>query len=323
MAIYPSKQTVDVSVVIPAYNAARWIDRSLTSVLAQTVTPVEIIVVDDGSVDETADLMQRYATTVRYIRQSNSGPSVARNRGIREARSPWIAFLDADDEWLPDKMEAQLAILRDRPDLKWCGSACRIVENGKEPPRCPATEKVGRPTAETELHYFAALLDWVLFVTSGFVVRRSVFDEVGGFDATLRSGEDVDLWCRVALRHPRVGYCCEPCWLYYQDNLESASRKGRVARDPQLRSFCRNMRQALELGPEAVNDFRPYAKKKVLDNLLRLAAKDCLIESETLDEVYRLFPLAIHEHILLRILSRLPRVLSLKIVNRLRGRISL
>jgi glycosyltransferase involved in cell wall biosynthesis len=314
---------MDISVIIPAYNAEQWIGRAIGSVLDQTLAPAEILVVDDGSTDGTACAVRRYGAATRYLFQPNGGPAAARNQGIDRAESEWIAFLDADDEWLPHKMESQVRVLEENPDLKWCGSACEDVGNG-----IPSFHSVQgglrqAPARPTGLRYFSAWLEGVVFITSGFVVHRSVFDEVGDFDLALRSGEDIDMWCRIALRYPRIGYCFDPCWYYHQDNPNSACRRGRTDRDLPLRSFCRNMRLAMELGPEVADGFRPYARKKVMDNLLRLAARDCSVNADTIEDVKYLFPLAAYERGLLRILRLLPKPVALRIVDRLRGRISL
>src|SRR5689334_10135830 len=95
-------------VIIPAYNAVETLGRAIDSALAQSLPPHEVVVVDDGSRDATAELAERYGPPVRVIRQSNAGPGAARNRGVQATSSPWVAFLDADDEWLPKKMETQL-----------------------------------------------------------------------------------------------------------------------------------------------------------------------------------------------------------------------
>jgi glycosyltransferase involved in cell wall biosynthesis len=323
MANNVSSETAAISVVVPAYNAERWIGRAITSVLRQTVRPAEIVVVDDGSTDGTAEAVQKQGPTIRYFQQKNSGPSVARNRGIQEAKSEWIAFLDADDEWLPHKIESQLLALEKNLDLKWCGSACDIVSNKPQRSRSPAACAIQESPHDAELCYFAASLKGVRFITSGFVIHRSIFRELGGFDPELRSGEDVDLWCRIALQHPRIGYCFDVCWHYHRDNPDSACRRGRVHRDLPLKSLCRNMRRAVELGLDVADDFRPYAKKRLMDDLLRLAARDCQVQSGTIKEVRHLFALGVHERALLGILRWMPRFLAMRIVSRLRGRMSL
>jgi len=259
---------MNVSVIIPAYNAERWIGRAIESVLRQTVAPVEVLVVDDGSTDGTTGVLQEYGNTVRCLHQANSGPSAARNLGIDNVRSDWIAFLDADDEWLPHKIESQLRVLKENTHIRWCSCTCSGASHGITQSRRALPEDRRRgSTTQTVQRYFSAVLGGVMFQTSSFVIHRSVFDRVGRFDPDLRSGEDIDMWCRIAFRWPWIGYCVEPGYYYHQDNPESAYRKGRVCRDLPLRSFCRNMRLAMELGSEIVNEFRPYARKRIMDSL--------------------------------------------------------
>ncbi|MHC4386164.1 MAG: glycosyltransferase family 2 protein, partial [Planctomycetota bacterium] len=105
-----------ISVVIPAYNIEDYIERAIDSVLAQTRQPEEIIVVDDGSTDATAQKIKAYGDQVRYIHQANKGLSGARNTGIRQAQNEWVAFLDGDDEWLPEKLQLQSELLTRNPE---------------------------------------------------------------------------------------------------------------------------------------------------------------------------------------------------------------
>ncbi|MCD6393437.1 MAG: glycosyltransferase family 2 protein, partial [Planctomycetes bacterium] len=116
------KQSYTISVVIPAFNAEEYIGRAIDSVLAQTRQPDEIIVVDDGSTDNTAEVIKPYSPKVHYIHQENGGASVARNTGIEAATGQWLAFLDADDEWLPEKLSMQIEHLRCNSDLVWTHS---------------------------------------------------------------------------------------------------------------------------------------------------------------------------------------------------------
>ncbi len=314
---------MNVSVIIPAYNAERWIRRAIDSVLRQTVAPIEVWVVDDGSTDGTKRVLREYRNTVRYLHQTNAGPSAARNLGIDNVRSDWIAFLDADDEWLPHKIESQLRVLRENVHIRWCSCACLGASNGITPSRSLREDRGQGSTTPTVQRYFSAVLGGVTFQTSSFVIHRSVFEQVGRFDPDLRSGEDVDMWCRIAFRYPWIGYGVEPSYCYHQDNPQSAYRKGRVCRDLPLRSLCRNMRLAMELGSEIADEFRPYARKRIMDSLLRLAARDCLVQPGVVDEVQRLFPLGMHERALLQTLHLLPKSVAMRIVRRLRGRISL
>ena len=314
---------MDISVVIPAYNSEKWISRAIKSVLNQTVSVSEIIVVDDGSTDSTAEVVRKYEKNVRYIYQDNSGPSVARNRGINEAKCEWIAFLDSDDEWLSHKIECQTQILEENKNLYWCGSDCKIIENGSESQYSLQNSKNHANLNDMELRYFSALIKKVLFITSGLIIKKEIFKKLGYFNIQMHSGEDIDLWCRIAMKYPQIGYCFKPCWLYHQDNPDSAYRRGKVNRDLPVKSFCINMRRAMELGPDVANEFYPYAKKKVMDNLLRFAARDCTIEPETIEQVKSLFHFKVYERYILEILRLLPKPISLRLVGKLRGKISL
>jgi len=115
-----------VSIVIPAFNASWCIRRAVDSVLAQTFTDFELIVVDDGSTDETAEILRSYGDALRVVSQPNGGMSCARNAGIRIARGRYIAFLDADDRWLPAKLERQVKLLDDRPALAFCAATATL-----------------------------------------------------------------------------------------------------------------------------------------------------------------------------------------------------
>ena len=123
--------THSVSVIIPTYNRVRTLPRALDSVLAQTRAVDEIIVVDDGSTDSTVDLLLANYPQVKLLQQPNLGVSAARNHGIREASSDWIALLDSDDRWLPTKLEAQVALVEQRPDHRLCHTEEIWIRNGK------------------------------------------------------------------------------------------------------------------------------------------------------------------------------------------------
>ena len=112
-------QSMTISAVIPAYNCEKYISRSIDSVLNQTHPVDEIVVVDDGSTDDTAKAIGGYGDKVRYIHQQNAGVSASRNAGVEAARGDWIAFLDADDEWSPERIQSQVELLRDNSHLVW------------------------------------------------------------------------------------------------------------------------------------------------------------------------------------------------------------
>ncbi len=181
-----------VSVVIPTYNQEKFLAEAIASVRAQAWPDLEVIVVDDGSTDGTADLLLRLEAEggLRWFRQENAGAAAARNRGIREARKEWVAFLDADDFWLPGKLAAQFEALRQSPAAGLCYTDVLIrFEDGEE------RELACRPSARPLLW---ELLTSNFFATPTALVRRDCFGRVGLFDAELRTGEDWDMWLRLA-----------------------------------------------------------------------------------------------------------------------------
>jgi glycosyltransferase involved in cell wall biosynthesis len=174
-----------VSVVIPAYNAERFIRKTLDSVLAQTYPVSEVIVVDDGSKDSTCALVESYGAPVRLLRQKNAGPSTARNLGTRASTGELIAYLDADDAWQPEKIARQVAALRANPEAVLCytGLLNFNEEEGVEFPSAPTPLRKLR----TELRIRNPRI-----VPSSVLVRRSAFDRFPGFDPALKGSEDWD-----------------------------------------------------------------------------------------------------------------------------------
>jgi glycosyltransferase involved in cell wall biosynthesis len=200
-AVPPPTSTLNdipqVSVVVPAFNTARYIGRALRSVLAQRAPAHEIIVVDDGSWDDTAAVVQGFGSVVRLIRQANGGASAARNTGILAARGTHIAFLDSDDYWLDTKLEAQLAVLAEHPSLVLISTRWRWLPSATNADR---TDFAG-PAYEAErlrlLSGWEALLPDPYLGTPTVLVRRDRALTVGGFDRSLPSAEDVDFFLRV------------------------------------------------------------------------------------------------------------------------------
>jgi glycosyltransferase involved in cell wall biosynthesis len=195
-----------VSAIIPAHDAAATLARAIESVLAQTVPPDEIIVVDDGSNDATSDIAQSYAVRgVRNIRLNRQkGASAARNAGIAAASGDVIAFLDSDDEWLTDKLEKQCAVLCADPGMVF--AACRSNEISPSGRDLGDTFHGGSFT--TGEHAWKALLALNFIATPTVVARREHILAAGGFDPALKIGEDQDLWIRLAARG-RIGFVDE------------------------------------------------------------------------------------------------------------------
>ena len=192
-----------VSVIIPAYNCAAYIRDALESVLAQDYRNLEVIVVDDGSTDGTADAIAPLQQRIRLVRQPNSGPAAARNHALAIAQGEYIAFLDADDLWLPGKISAQMAYFARHPDIRivygrwqrWHGDTDGAQELMRSPNECG--DDIDE--AASGSIYTGMLLDSMIHSITA-VAHRSVFETIGGFDESLRTGEDYDLWLRATQR---------------------------------------------------------------------------------------------------------------------------
>lgn len=205
-----------ISVIIPTYNRATRLLRALRSVLAQTCAPDEILVIDDGSTDETARLILD-VPGVRYLPQSRRGVSAARNHGIRAARGKWLAFLDSDDQWLPEKLERQRKALAQSPDALICHTNEIWIRRGRRVnPRRKHAKSGGR--------IFARCLPLCVISPSSAMLHRSLFGEVGLFDETLPACEDYDLWLRICARYP-VLYLEEPLIVKHGGHSDQLSRR--------------------------------------------------------------------------------------------------
>lgn len=205
-----------VSVVIPVYNAEAHLEETLASVFAQTYPNIEIVAVDDGSKDRSAQILEKYRHRIRVVRQKNSGAAAARNLGVREATGKWIAFLDADDLWSVDKVERQLAACGDRA---WSYTNSMFLGGVND----------GKRDSDLTQKYQGQVLEQLIcnnFVgTSSVMVLRQVFLDAGGFSESLQSIEDWEFWIRLASLH-EICYVNEPL-VWYRVHPASASRSTR------------------------------------------------------------------------------------------------
>jgi hypothetical protein len=246
----------------------------------------------------------------------NQGAPVARNTGIRAARGEWLTFLDADDEWLPHIVEAHQRLMDRNPQLKWFFCNVRLLREG--------TGRAGGVPADLEaeatrtgcLDFFVAFERGVRFGVGGFFVHRSVFEEVGLFDPTLRRAQDRDMWWRIAMRHPLIGYSPEPGFVYHKDTPGSLT-KGEPTRDLQLRNVLLNMQRARDLGPDVAARALPALRKLAKGYLMRGAAGLVQLSPELAAEALRVFPLRWQEHLQLRALSAARPALARKLLHRL------
>ena len=206
-----------ISVIIPTYNRAHLLPRALDSILSQSCLPNEIIVVDDGSTDDTSVLMTSVYPEIVFIQQSNTGVSCTRNVGIKRASGDWIAFLDSDDEWFPEKLEVQMNALYKNPELKICHTNEIWIRNGTRVNPKKKHEKFGG-------WIFQKCLPLCCISPSSVIIHKSIFDEVGLFDDSLLVCEDYDLWLRITARNP-VLYIEKPLLRKYGGHNDQLSRK--------------------------------------------------------------------------------------------------
>ena len=197
-----------ISVIIPLYNKCTEVGAAIASVLAQTVRPLEIVVVDDGSTDGSAAVVGAFTSPlIRLIRQPNAGVSAARNRAIAEARGEWVALLDADDEWRPEFLEKVSLLSLECPDCRAYGTGFDIRdEHG-------SLTRGDTPSVRGEVDYFAEAMRRYALIPSAAVLHRQTVISLGGFPEGMRLGEDQYLWTKLARTAP-VGFLPEPLVVY-------------------------------------------------------------------------------------------------------------
>jgi glycosyltransferase involved in cell wall biosynthesis len=191
-----------VSIVVPAYNVASVISRAIESVLDQTFTDFEVVIVDDGSRDDTASVVKQFQSDsrIRYVYQSNKGLPGARNTGIQNSEAELIAFLDADDWWLPTKLEVQVRAMERNPDAGGCFVGATLVFPDGRQERTSSSSRWAKETMYTRLLFGPA----VTGSGSSMTIRKKCFDIVGTFDESMKALEDRDMWLRLAAQFPII-----------------------------------------------------------------------------------------------------------------------
>src|SRR5271165_3851874 len=212
-----------VTALIPTYNCERYICDAVDSVLAQTYPVHEVIVVDDGSTDNTREVLASYGNRIRYIPQVNAGPPAARNNGMAHATGDLIALLDSDDLWTPEKLGKQMNFLEQHPD---CGLVYTDMKTFDETGIIEESVKISRNLTLPSGRIFPQLFAETLFQTSAVLIRKSCIDAVGGFDTSLRMGDDYEFFLRIA-RHYELGYVDEPLVLYRQHPTQGTRTWGK------------------------------------------------------------------------------------------------
>jgi glycosyltransferase involved in cell wall biosynthesis len=247
-----------VSVVIPTYNAARYIEAAVDSVLGQTFRDVEILVVDDGSTDDTAAVLSRYGQPVRYRWQENRGVSAARNRGIQESSGRYVAFLDADDTWFPEKLDRQIAALEASGQHRACYSAHVICTEALTP--LAVQRSVRRGSTLEDLLLRGNVVGNICTV----LCDRSLFSIAGNFDVSLSQCADWDMWVRLATITEFL-YLDEPLVTYRQ-------HESNMSADPALleRDSTRVLQKGFEL-PSVPQRVRASRRNALARNYMVLA----------------------------------------------------
>ena len=186
-----------ISVIIPTYNRKKTLARAIQSVINQSLSPFEILIIDDGSNDGTEEWVKENFQNIKYIYQNNHGVSSARNKGIKNAYGDWVAFLDSDDEWLPNKLYEQVKAIDSNPEMKFFHTNEIWIRNGVRVNQMKKHKKYGG-------YIFEKCLDICRVSPSSVLIQKEVFDNIGIFDESLRVCEDYDLWLRITSKYPVV-----------------------------------------------------------------------------------------------------------------------
>lgn len=230
-----------ISVIIPAYNSANYIERCINSVMNQTIPVYEIIVINDGSTDKTIEILSNIKKKhngidlLKVMNQVNSGPSKARNLGVKESNGNWIAFLDADDEWLPEKIESQIAVLNKNPDCAIIGTT-NFFSHDKN-----SIIKVS----------FKKMLFKNYFITSSILVKKEIFLNIL-FDEKIKYAEDYRLWIQIIKWNEAI--LMHQCLVVYAEN------KNRYARNSLSNSLWKMEKSTL-------STFQYLLSKKYINNI--------------------------------------------------------
>jgi len=209
-----------VSVIIPTYNKSQYLREAIESVLNQTYKNIEVIVVDDGSTDNTGEIVKLFNDSrIIYFWQGNKGPASARNTGIKKAQGKYIAFLDSDDLWLKEKLEKQIDFMGKNPEIGLLGTGCyEITDKGKV---------IGKKIFPGKNEILQRdLIKYNPFIQSSIITKREVFDKVGFYDKKFQESEDYELWLRIAGNY-KIRNLEEPLMMkrYYKEGLSPAKDK--------------------------------------------------------------------------------------------------
>ncbi len=258
---------IQVSVIIPTMNRAQLLPRAIQSVLAQEGVSFELIVADDGSTDETRQVIEKEFPSVIYLYQANQGPAAARNRGMEASKGRWIAFLDSDDEWKPGKLKTQLAYFEQNPDSPICQTEEIWIRKGRRVNPMNKHKKVGG-------WIFEKCLPLCIVSPSAVMIHRSVFEKVGLFDETYPACEDYELWLRIAAQFP-IGLIEKAYVVKYGGHEDQLSHRIPALDGYRIRALVKVL-QSGKLSPE-----QERAAKKMLEEKSRIYVAGALKRGKT------------------------------------------
>ena len=292
---------LSISVVIPVFNCERYIGDAIRSVLAQTCPAAEIIVVDDGSSDQTRLALQPFRNSVHYIYQEHAGVGVARNRGVANCSGDLVAFLDADDLWLPDKLQLQLDYLLRHPDYALVYTDMGMFdETGVLQPSVKQWLGMTLPSG----WIFRQLFAETLFAADSVLVWRQCLQSMGGFDESLLSGEDYHMWLRLA-RHYQFGCIDRPLLMYRQHPSMTTRTLGNASALPDGVPWeALVIEKVIQLYPEVMDELGPATVRKRLARThffvgcRRLAERDHRQARRSLARALRYCPWQLRYHLL-------------------------
>ncbi len=245
-----------VSVIIPTYNRAKVLPRAINSVLSQKHVFFELIIVDDGSTDETKNSLVQYGKKIRYFYQDNKGVSAARNLGIKNSTGEYIAFLDSDDEWLPQKLKTQLDFFEANPDYLICQTEEIWIRGGVRVNPMKKHKKFGG-------WIFEKCLPLCVISPSAAMLHKKLFTEIGFFDESLPACEDYDLWLRIASRY-KVGLIPKPYIKKYGGHSDQLSRSFTAIDRFRLRSLAKILNESFLTHEQARLAEKTFAEKAAI-----------------------------------------------------------
>jgi len=250
-----------ISVVIPVYNRPDFVKEAIQSVLNQTYQNIELIVVNDGSTDDTIQVLNQFGNKIKVINQQNKGVSAARNSGIENSSGTWIAFLDSDDIWLPEKLANQIKFFTNNPDSLICQTEEVWIKNGSRLyPKKKHKKKSGM--------IFEHCLPLCIVSPSAVMIHKNLFDKIGTFDESLPACEDYDLWLRVSCKYP-IFLLDEPLIIKRGGHSDQLSQMIRLDRY-RIKSIIKILKS------KVLTESQMLAAKKELEKKCRIYTKGCI-----------------------------------------------